>query len=52
VKTNELEELRAALIEGEQSGASTPFDFENFITVKRSEGQGDHASLGEETPRP
>ena len=26
-----LEALRAALIEGEQSGASTPFDFEEFM---------------------
>jgi antitoxin ParD1/3/4 len=30
-----LEALRAALIEGEQSGPSTPFDFEAFITRKR-----------------
>jgi antitoxin ParD1/3/4 len=30
-----LEALRAALIEGEQSGASTPFDFEAFIERKR-----------------
>ncbi len=28
--------LRAALIEGEQSGASTPFDFEAFIAEKRA----------------
>ena len=28
--------LRAALIEGEQSGASTPFDFESFIARKRN----------------
>lgn len=27
--------LRAALIEGERSGASTPFDFEAFIARKR-----------------
>jgi antitoxin ParD1/3/4 len=31
-----LAALRAALIEGEQSGPSTPFDFEAFIARKRS----------------
>ena len=31
----QLEALRAALIEGEQSGPSTPFDFEAFIARKR-----------------
>jgi antitoxin ParD1/3/4 len=30
-----IEALRAALIEGEQSGASTPFDVEEFISRKR-----------------
>jgi len=30
-----LAALRAALIEGEQSGPSTPFDFEAFISRKR-----------------
>ena len=30
-----LTALRAALIEGETSGASTPFDFEAFIAHKR-----------------
>jgi antitoxin ParD1/3/4 len=30
-----LEALRAALIEGENSGAPTPFDFESFIARKR-----------------
>ena len=30
-----LESLRAALIEGEQSGQSTAFDFEAFIARKR-----------------
>jgi antitoxin ParD1/3/4 len=30
-----LQALRAALIEGEQSGASQPFDFEAFIAEKR-----------------
>jgi hypothetical protein len=29
------EALRAALIEGEQSGASTPFDFDDFVNRKR-----------------
>ena len=31
-----LAALRAALIEGEQSGPSTPFDFEAFIAHKRA----------------
>lgn len=31
-----LAALRAALIEGEQSGASTPFNFEAFIARKRA----------------
>lgn len=29
------EALRAALIEGEQSGGSTPFDFDAFVNRKR-----------------
>lgn len=32
-----LTALRAALIEGEKSGPSTPFDFQAFIARKRSE---------------
>ena len=31
-----VEALRNALIEGEQSGQATPFDFEAFIARKRS----------------
>ena len=31
-----LAALRSALIEGEQSGPSTPFDFEAFIARKRT----------------
>ena len=31
----ELAALRAALIEGEDSGPSTPFDFDEFIARKR-----------------
>ena len=31
-----LAALRAALVEGEQSGASAPFDFEAFIARKRA----------------
>ena len=31
-----LEVLRAALIEGERSGSSAPFDFEAFIARKRA----------------
>jgi antitoxin ParD1/3/4 len=34
-KETEIEALRAALIEGERSGASTPFDFDEFIARKR-----------------
>jgi antitoxin ParD1/3/4 len=30
-----VEALRAALIEGERSGTSTPFDFDEFIKRKR-----------------
>ena len=33
-----LTALRAALIEGETSGASTPFDFEASIARKRADG--------------
>ena len=36
-----LEALRAALIEGEQSGPSTPFDFEAF---ELAPGTGPHRS--------
>jgi antitoxin ParD1/3/4 len=32
-----LEALRAALIEGEQSGLSTPFDFGEFLDRKHKE---------------
>ena len=32
-----LSALRASLIEGEASGASTPFDFEAFIARKRKQ---------------
>ena len=30
-----VEALRAALVEGEQSGASAPFDFDGFLARKR-----------------
>jgi antitoxin ParD1/3/4 len=33
-----LHALRDALIAGENSGASTPFDFEAFLSRKRGEG--------------
>lgn len=33
-----LAALRSALIEGEQSGPATPFDFEAFIAAKRGPG--------------
>jgi antitoxin ParD1/3/4 len=32
-----LTALRAALVEGEHSGPSTPFDFEAFIAKKRAQ---------------
>ncbi len=32
-----LEALRAALIEGEESGPATPFDFDAFLSRKREE---------------
>ena len=35
-RETKLEALRAALIEGETSGESTPFDFEAFIAKKRA----------------
>jgi Arc/MetJ-type ribon-helix-helix transcriptional regulator len=36
-----IEALRAAIIEGEQSGVSTPFDIEAFIARKRQKrGRG------------
>ena len=34
-----VEALRAALIEGEQSGPSTPFDFDDFIDRKRQKSK-------------
>jgi antitoxin ParD1/3/4 len=33
--------LRAALIDGEESGPSTPFDFEAFIARKRKQPSKD-----------
>lgn len=33
-----LRALRQALIDGERSGESTPFDFDDFIARKRAEG--------------
>jgi antitoxin ParD1/3/4 len=34
-----LEALRSALLEGERSGPSEPFDFDGFIERKRAEGR-------------
>jgi antitoxin ParD1/3/4 len=34
-----IDALRAALVEGEQSGASTAFDFDAFIKRKRRKGR-------------
>ena len=36
-RETKLAALRAALIEGETSGVSTPFDFDTFIERKRGE---------------
>jgi antitoxin ParD1/3/4 len=36
VEEAHLEQLRAALIEGEQSGPSTPLDVEEFLASKRA----------------
>jgi antitoxin ParD1/3/4 len=36
-----LQALRAALIEGEKSGASAAFDFEAFIAEKRQRAQAE-----------
>ncbi len=35
-----LEALRTALIEGERSGPSTPFDFDDFLVEKRGTRPG------------
>jgi antitoxin ParD1/3/4 len=35
-RESKLEALRAALIEGEQSGEPTPFDFDDFLDEMRS----------------
>ncbi|MFF0458454.1 type II toxin-antitoxin system ParD family antitoxin [Nocardia africana] len=35
-----LRALRQALIDGENSGPSTPFDFDEFIARKRAAGTG------------
>ena len=35
-----LAALRAALIEGEQSGPSKPFDFDTFVAGKRQQQRG------------
>ncbi|MDO8802394.1 type II toxin-antitoxin system ParD family antitoxin [Phenylobacterium sp.] len=37
----QLSALRAALIAGEESGPSTPFDFNDFIAKKRSDESAD-----------
>jgi antitoxin ParD1/3/4 len=34
-----IESLRAALIEGEQSGTPTPFDFDAFVDRKRQKSK-------------
>jgi antitoxin ParD1/3/4 len=34
-----LATLRAALVAGEQSGPPTPFDFDDFLRAKRSDGR-------------
>lgn len=32
----QIEALRNALVEGEESGPASPFDFEEFLTKKRA----------------
>jgi len=39
-KDEEVEELRAALIEGEESGEAGPFDFDAFLERKRAQRGG------------
>jgi antitoxin ParD1/3/4 len=39
-----IEALRAAIIEGEQSGPSKPFDLEEFISRKRRKKRGAKAA--------
>ncbi|MFB8003685.1 type II toxin-antitoxin system ParD family antitoxin [Nocardia sp. NPDC056000] len=36
-RETQLNALRGALDDGERSGASTPFDFDSFLTRKRDE---------------
>jgi antitoxin ParD1/3/4 len=38
-RETKIEALRAALVEGEASGSSTPFDFDAFINRKRRKGR-------------
>ncbi|WP_320199441.1 type II toxin-antitoxin system ParD family antitoxin [Agrobacterium sp. rho-13.3] len=37
-KETELAHLRTALIEGEDSGPATPFDFDEFVRAKKNKG--------------
>ncbi|BDU06886.1 type II toxin-antitoxin system ParD family antitoxin [Nocardia cyriacigeorgica] len=37
-RETQLRALRTALIDGENSGKSTPFDFDAFIASKRADG--------------
>jgi|KBSSwiS6_1023812.scaffolds.fasta_scaffold185207_1 Arc/MetJ-type ribon-helix-helix transcriptional regulator len=41
-----LEQLRSALIEGEESGPSTMFDFNKFIEQKTADAQPSDAVSG------
>jgi antitoxin ParD1/3/4 len=45
-----LTALRAALVEGEQSGPSTPFDFDAFIATKRGRAARPRRKTGAPTP--
>jgi antitoxin ParD1/3/4 len=45
-KNTKIEALRKALVDGEKSGPSTPFDFDGFIARKR---QG--KKPGDEAPK-
>jgi antitoxin ParD1/3/4 len=48
-KNTKIEALRAALIDGERSGASTPFDFGEFINRKR-QGENTGKKPGDKVP--
>ena len=44
-ENTKIEALRAAIVEGERSGASTPFDFDEFVAGALRPGRH-HAAVG------